>query len=251
MGWLGQAIGTGVDLLLPPRCAGCGAIVAAQGAFCADCWSALPFITAPMCASCGLPFASAADAGALCGACLAKPPRFEARAALAYDGPAREVVLRLKHADRPHLAIDMAGHLRRAAGAWLAEPTALIVPVPLHRWRLWRRGYNQAAELAKALGREGGVPVLVDAIERVRATRSSQGLNPAERRRNLARAFRIRAGARAAVDGRCIILVDDVLTTGATASACARVLRQAGAASVRLLTLARVVRAADAGHIAS
>ena len=134
-----------IDLLLPPRCAGCGVIVEAQGSFCAPCWAGLPFITAPMCAHCGLPFETAAGAGALCGACLAAPPRYEARSALAYDGPAREVVLRLKHADRPHLAVDMAAHLRRAAGSWL-DDDVLIVPVPLHRWRLWRRGYNQAAE---------------------------------------------------------------------------------------------------------
>ena len=250
MGWLGQAIGAGVDLLLPPRCAGCGTIVEAQGSFCPSCWAGLPFITAPMCAACGLPFASAAEDGALCGACLARPPRFEARAALAYEGPAREVVLRLKHADRPHLAVDMVGHLRRAAGDWL-DGDALLVPVPLHRWRLWRRGYNQAAELAKVLGKATGTPVRVDALRRVRATRSSQGLNPRQRRRNVAGAFRVADRARAAVAGRCIILVDDVLTTGATADACARALKRAGAASVRLLTLARVVRAADAGHIAS
>lgn len=239
-----------IDLLLPPRCAGCGVIVEAQGSFCAACWAGLPFITAPMCAHCGLPFETAADVGALCGACLAAPPRFEARAALAYNGPAREVVLRLKHADRPHLAVDMAGQLRRAAGAWL-DDDVLIVPVPLHRWRLWRRGYNQAAELAKAVARAAGKPLLVDALVRSRATKSSQGLNPSERRRNLRGAFRVADAAQPHVAGRCIILVDDVLTTGATADACARVLRRAGAASVRLLTLARVVRPAGARHIAS
>src|SRR5688500_13365602 len=218
-----------IDLLLPPRCAGCGVIVEAQGSFCAPCWAGLPFITAPMCAHCGLPFETAAVAGAWWGACLAVPPRVEARSALAYDGPAREVVLRLKHADRAHLAVDMAGHLRRAAGDWL-DDDVLIVPVPLHRWRLWRRGYNQAAELAKALSSATGTPLLVDALLRVRATRSSQGLNPRQRRRNLAGAFRIAERARPLVAGRCIILVDDVLTTGATADACARMLMRAGAA---------------------
>lgn len=250
MNWLGRAIGAGVDLLLPPRCASCGTIVDAQGGFCAPCWAGLPFITAPACVDCGLPFASAAVESARCAACLARPPRFTARAALAYEGPARQVLLQLKHADRPHLAVDMAGHLRRVAGDWLT-PDGLIVPVPLHRWRLWQRGYNQAAELAKALSAATGTPLLVDALQRVRATRSSQGLNPRQRRRNVAGAFRITGRARRLVAERCIILVDDVLTTGATADACARVLLRAGARSVRLLTLARVVQAADAGHIAS
>jgi ComF family protein len=249
MGWMTRAIWAGIDLLLPPRCAACGTIVDAQGSFCVRCFAALPFITAPMCASCGLPFETPQPDGALCGACLATPPRFTARAALAYDGPAREVVLRLKHGDRAHLAADMAAHLRRAAGELPDE--ALIVPVPLHRWRLWKRGYNQAAELAKALAAATRTPLLVDALVRRRATRSSQGLNPAERRRNLAGAIRLARRAKPLIADKCIILVDDVLTTGATADACARVLRRGGAASVRLVTLARVVRPAGAGHIAS
>lgn len=249
MSRLRRAIWAGVDLLLPPRCAACGAIVDAQGAFCADCWGGLPFITAPMCASCGVPFETPQPAEATCGACLARPPRYTARAALAYEGPAREVVLRLKHGDRQHLAADMAGHLRRAAGE-LPED-AVIVPVPLHRWRLWKRGYNQAAELAKALARSSGRPLLVDALVRRRATRSSQGLNPTQRRRNLAGAIALPPRCKPLIAGRCIVLVDDVLTTGATANACARVLLRGGAASVRLLTLARVVRPASAGHIAS
>jgi ComF family protein len=249
MDWLRRAAVAGIDLLLPPRCAACGTIVDAQGAFCARCWTGLPFITAPLCAACGLPFETPQPEGALCAACLAAPPRYAARAALAYDGPAREVVLRLKHGDRQHLAADMAAHLRRAAGELPAD--ALIVPVPLHRWRLWRRGYNQAAELARALARASGRPLLVDALVRRRATRSSQGMNPAERRRNLAGAIRVSERARPLIAGRCIVLVDDVLTTGATADACARVLQRAGAGSVRLVTLARVVRPLGAGHIAS
>ncbi|MFC3712212.1 double zinc ribbon domain-containing protein [Sphingoaurantiacus capsulatus] len=249
MGWLQRALGAGVDLLLPPRCAACGTIVDAQGSFCLKCWSDLPFITAPMCASCGLPFETPQPESRQCGACLAKPPRYTARAALAYEGPAREIVLRLKHSDRQHLAADMAGHLRRAAGE--LPDDALIVPVPLHRWRLWRRGYNQAAELAKALSKATGKPLLVDVLVRHRATKSSQGLNPTQRRRNLAGAFVLNPRAKPLIAAKCIILVDDVLTTGATANACARVLLRGGATSVRLLALARVVRPDSTGHIAS
>lgn len=248
-GRLTAAIWAGIDLLLPPRCPACGEIVNRQGSFCTPCWASLRFITPPMCGICGLPFEVPQPAGALCAACLAAAPRFEARAALAYEGAARDVVLRLKHADRPHLAADMAAQMLRAGGDWLAD--AVIVPVPLHRWRLWKRGYNQAAELAKALSKRSGTPLVVDALIRHRATATSQGLNPSERRRNVRGAFRIRDNARPRIAGRCIILVDDVFTTGATADACARILLRAGAGSVRLLTLARVVRPADASHIAS
>jgi len=245
---IGAAIRASVDLLLPSRCPACGEIVDAQGAFCAACWSTLRFITPPTCATCGFPFELPQPADARCAACLADPPRYEARAALAYEGAARDVVLRLKHADREHLAVDMAAHLRRAAGDWLTD--AVLVPVPLHRWRLWKRGYNQAAELARALAKGSGAPLLVDALVRRRATPSSQGLNPSERRRSLAGAFGVRERDRPRLRGRCIVLVDDVLTTGATADACARTLLRAGASSVRLLTLARVVRPADDRHIA-
>jgi ComF family protein len=247
---LSAAIWAGIDLLLPPRCPACGDIVDDPGLFCTPCWTSLRFITAPLCADCGLPFELPQAIDARCGACLAAPPRYSARAAFAYEGAARDVVLALKHADRPHLAIDMAAHLARIGADWL-KGDAMLVPVPLHRWRLWRRGYNQAAELARALARETGLPLLPDALVRRRATASSQGLTPPERRRNLRAAFAVNPKARTPIIGRCIILVDDVFTTGATADACARMLLRTGATSVRLLTFARVVRAADAGHIAA
>lgn len=246
-GRLSTAFWAGIDLLLPPRCLACGEIVEAPGTFCPPCWSTLRFITPPICEACGLPFELPQPVGALCAACLAKPPRFSARAAFAYEGAARDVVLGLKHADRPHLAADMATQMVRTAGDWVTD--GVIVPVPLHRWRLWKRGYNQAAELAKALARRSGAPILVDALVRHRPTPSSQGLNPSERRRNVRGAFRVAERAKPRIAGRCIILVDDVFTTGATADACARMLLRAGAGSVKLLTLARVVRPADARHI--
>ncbi len=229
-----------LDLVLPPRCMGCGEIVPDDGGFCAACWSSLAFITPPLCATCGDPFELPAAPGALCGACLAEPPRFGARAVVAYDGAARDVVLGLKHADRDHLARAMARQLARAGGEWLDG--ALIVPVPLHRWRLWRRGYNQAALMARALAKVSNAELLVDGLERHRATPSSQGMNRKDRAANVRGAFRVTERRRAAIKGRAVVLVDDVLTTGATANACARVLLRAGAHSVNLLAWARVVR---------
>ncbi len=229
-----------LDLVLPPRCPGCRQIVVTDRSFCLDCWNQLTFITAPHCACCGAPFEHDRGDGALCAPCLAEPPRFTAaRAAMAYDGPAREVLLGFKHADRQHLARVMAPHLVRAAGR-LLTPAALLVPVPLHWTRLWRRGFNQAALLAQAVGRLAHAEVSVDALVRVRATRLSKGLGRTARASNVRGAFRV--ARRQAVKGRDIVLVDDVLTTGATADACARHLRRAGAQSVTVLTWARVVR---------
>lgn len=196
-----------------------------------------------MCARCGAPFDIDRGAAAQCGACLDHPPRFAAaRAAMVYGGAARKVLLGFKHGDRQHLVKVMAPQIVRAGGGWLG-PETLLVPVPLHRWRLWKRGFNQAALLALAAGRRSQTPVLVDALTRVRATTTSRGMGRRKRAANVRAAFRVRDPA--CVRGRDIVLVDDVLTTGATADACARMLLRAGAKSVRVLTWARVVR--DAG----
>ena len=232
-----------IDLVLPPRCPACRTIVDGDGRFCPDCWPKLQFITAPCCARCGDPFDHDRGAGAECAACLAEPPRYAAaRAALAYGGPARTAILSLKHGDKPWLATIMATHMARA-GAGLITPETLLVPVPLHRWRLWRRGYNQAALLAQALAARTGAELAIDALERVKPTRPSAGMGRAARARNVRGVFKVRD--RSQIKGRAIVLVDDVLTTGATADACARVLRRAGAGTVGVLTFARVVRDAD------
>lgn len=229
-----------LDLLLPPRCPVCREISSAEGRYCHDCWAGLRFITDPVCAGCGTPFDIDRGADARCGTCLAKPPRYTAaRAAMVYDGSARAVLLGFKHGDREYLARIMAPQLVRVGRDWLGSQ-ALLVPVPLHRWRLWRRGFNQAAVLARAVARRSATPLAVDALLRVRATTSSRGLGRRGRARNVAGAFRVARAS--AVAGRDIVLVDDVLTTGATAEACARMLFRAGARSVRVLTWARVVR---------
>jgi ComF family protein len=229
-----------LDLVLPPRCMGCGLIVPADGSFCPDCWASLAFITPPTCALCGDPFEVPRESGSLCGACLAEPPRFNARAVVAYGGAAKDVILGLKHSDRDHLARAMGAQIARLGSDWLVG--ALIVPVPLHRSRLWRRGYNQAALIARAVARASGADLALDLLERRKATPPSQGMNRTERAANVRGAFRVPQGKREKLRGRAVVLIDDVLTTGATADACARTLRRAGAATVNLLAWARVVR---------
>lgn len=229
-----------IDLVLPPRCPACRAIVDGDDRFCSGCWKQLVFLTTPCCACCGTPFDHDRGPGTLCAPCLADPPRFDmARAAFGYEGAARSVLLSFKHGDRQHLARLMATHMARA-GADMLGGDVLLVPVPLHRWRLWRRGFNQAALLARILAGRGHGALAVDALLRVRATLASAGMGRKARAANVRGAFRVRD--RGLVRGRRILLIDDVLTTGATANACARLLRRAGAVEVRVLTFARVVR---------
>jgi ComF family protein len=212
--------------------------------FCAACWNDITFLDGPLCACCGTPFPVDPGPGTLCAACLTRPPAFErARAILAYDPKSRGPILALKHADRLDLVPGFAHWLERAGAGLLAE-CDLIVPVPLHRRRLWVRRYNQAAELARALARRSGKPTDPLALTRSRPTRSQGEMTSAKaRRRNVLRAFSVPQPAKVA--GRAILLVDDVLTTGATADAASRALKRAGAAKVFVLALARVVRATE------
>ncbi len=231
-----------VDALLPPRCIGCGAVVGSVGALCGDCWRGIDFITAPFCARCGLPFGHEAGPGAICGECARNPPPFErARAAAVYDDASRRLILSFKHADRTDAAPALGGWLVRAGAEILADADA-IVPVPLHRRRLLARRYNQAALLAGALSRASGVPCVVDGLVRTRATPSQGRMDRARRERNVRGAFAVRPARAAALRGRHVVLVDDVFTTGATASACARALLKGGASRVSVLALARVTR---------
>lgn len=237
-----------LDAVLPPLCLGCGEIVGAPGALCAACWQGFSFIAPPQCACCGDPFAEHLGDAALCVACLARPPKFRrARAALAYDTQSRRLVLPFKHGDRTDIARACGGWMARAGAELLAEAD-LIVPVPLHWRRLLTRRYNQALLLARALVRAAppGVEhrLAPDLLRRRRWTGSQAGLRAKERRRNVREAFDIHPRWAAEVAGKAVLLVDDVLTTGATAEACARVLQRGGARHVDVLTLARVVRPA-------
>ncbi len=236
-----------LDALLPPQCMKCGALVADQGGLCGVCWPKLTFLGPPQCAQCGLPFEhdfSAGDSGdgMRCGDCLRRPPAYRcARAAVAYDDESRGVLLAFKHGDRTDMTPALGGWLARA-GAGLTGVADLIVPVPLHWTRLWRRRFNQSALLALALGRLADVPVDVDLLARAKRTRSQGGLGRGARRRNVQGAFRLRRRANAMLAGRRVLLVDDVMTTGATVEACAKVLVRGGAVAVDVLTLARVCR---------
>jgi ComF family protein len=231
-----------LDLVLPPRCIACGEEVDAVNALCVACWRKLTFLGEPCCACCGLPFAHDLGAGALCGACAEARPAYDrARSALRYDDGSRGLILAFKHGDRLHGAPAFGDWMRRAGAALLADAD-LLMPVPLHWTRLLSRRYNQAALLAYAVHRAGGPRVAPDWLIRRRRTPSQGEFGPEGRLRNVRSAFALKAGK--SVRGLKIVLVDDVLTTGATLEECARVLKRAGAAGVDALALARCLRTA-------
>jgi ComF family protein len=249
-----------VDLALPPRCPACGVIVTAESlsdvSLCPSCWQTLRFLGDPACARCSLPFETAQGEGALCGGCMADPPPYDGvHAAVAYAPVPRTLVLRFKYGRRVALAQLMARMMATRINAGRAthddacghDNRPLLVPVPLHRWRLWGRGFNQAAEITRWLAPLVNADYAVDALRRRRATPPLRGQGRAQRARTVRGAFDVPPRQRASVVGRRIILVDDVYTTGATVRSCARVLLRAGAASVEVATFARVI--ADAGDV--
>ncbi|WP_397404119.1 ComF family protein [Phenylobacterium sp.] len=226
-----------LDMLFPPQALDGGPRPLAGG-FTAETWSRIRFLDGPVCDGCGTPFDF--DPGARCAACLARPRAFDAaRAACLYDETSREPILQLKHADRLDLAPMFARWLSRAARELIEEADA-IAPVPLHSFRLLRRRYNQAAEIARPLAVLSGTPYLPDALVRRRATATQAGKSGSGRRRNVANAFHVPASRASRVAGLRILLIDDVLTTGATAEGCARALKAAGAARVDVAVIARV-----------
>ena len=228
------------DLVLPPMCCGCRAAVADKNALCARCWSEIRFIEPPLCPVYGTPFAYDLGEGILSAEALADPPPFRrARAAAIYGDVARRLVHQLKYHDRPDLAEVMATAMGRAGRTLLGE-CSLIVPVPLYRWRLWQRRFNQAAALATCLSRSSGVPHDPFALQRLRPTRRQVGLSALQREENVRGAFRVPDDKRARIAAQSVLLVDDVYTSGATAKAAARTLLRAGAAEVDVLTFARV-----------
>jgi ComF family protein len=225
-----------LDFALPPRCAGCGTIVGDVDSFCPGCWTEIEFLGHSGCSTCGVPLQVTEQA--TCAVCLARPPRIaRTRAAVIYDELSRSLAIRLKYGRKVAIARTMARYMAPLVSD---GGDRLLVPVPLHRTRLWSRGFNQSALVARELSRSLGIPNDPMTLRRVRRTPPLKGLSPLQRRKTVAGAFRIRD--RKAVAGKTVILIDDVLTTGSTAEACARTLRRAGAARVELVSWARVVR---------
>jgi ComF family protein len=240
---IGQALRTcarwALDFALPPRCAGCGTIVADVHSFCPDCWKQIEFLGDGGCATCGMPL-QATDSES-CGACLAKPPRIaRTRAAVAYSELPRSLAIRLKYGRKVAIARTMARYMAPLVSR---NEQAVLIPVPLHRARLWSRGFNQSALVARELSRRLAIASEPFALRRVKRTPPLKGMSPLQRRKTVAGAFRI--ADKSAVEGKTVILVDDVLTTGSTTEACARTLKRAGAARVELISWARVVRPAQ------
>ncbi len=246
---INRAARAALDAVLPPQCLSCASVTDAPGTLCAACWSKITWLGAPLCACCGAPFEFDPQPGAnrselICGACLRVRPAFaRARAVFRYDDAGRGLILAFKHGDRLHGAPAYGRWLARA-GAELLASADYVAPVPLHWTRLaWRR-YNQAAILAKEAARRARRPCIPDLLTRIRRTQQQGEMGRAARRRNVRRAFELTRRYAADIRGKSVVLVDDVLTTGATAEECARVLLDNEAAAVDLLTLARVVRPA-------
>ena len=240
---LRRVVGGLIDLALPPRALDEGASVRGpvqSTGLTAQAWAKIAFVDAPVCDGCGAPFEYDMGADARCAACVARQPAFDhARAACLYDEHSRDLILKLKHADRTDLSGLFARWLTRAAADIIPFADA-VVPVPLHRWRLLARRYNQAAEIARPLAKLAGLAYFPDALARPRATQFQGGKSQTGRRRNVAGAFAVPPRWRARVSGARLLLVDDVLTTGATAEGCSRALKAAGAVRVDLVVIARV-----------
>lgn len=246
-----------LDFIIPPRCVGCMERVDINGTLCADCWRLIDFIEPPYCICCGVPFEMVYDmpADGICFSCLKNKPSYaHARAVFNYDISSRRLILGFKYGDRlegaPHWAKMMSyygkdilkGTTDELSGALVEYQAAqLIMPVPLHPFRLLQRRFNQAALLALELGKIEDIPVMVSGLKRVRKTKIQQGLSFHARRKNVRGAFAVNEKHAAEIEGKYIVLIDDVYTTGATVEECCRTLKNAGAAGVSVLTLAKVL----------
>lgn len=237
---LREGVAPVVDFVYPPRCPVCGSATLDQRGLCAQCWAGLEIPGQPACSSCQIPIEI--EDAALCKACSVAPPSHDGIvAATFYNDVSRQLVLALKHGRRIALAPMMARLI--AARLPASDPPAILVPVPLHRWRLWKRGFNQAALIAKELSRLNRGELCVDGLVRVRRTPSLGGLGAAQRAEALHGSVRLGSAGEGRIAGRAVVLVDDVLTSGATSRECVRVLKAGGAQSVTIACFSRVLDA--------
>jgi ComF family protein len=228
-----------LNLFFPPQCLICDALVPENGTLCIACWQAVPFISKPMCACCGLPFEYAVDENTLCGECLQERPGYSrARSVFAYNDTSRSLILKLKFQDEMGFSAILSKWLAQT-GQELIAASDLIVPVPLHYFRLVRRRYNQSSLLAAHLAKLSQLPMNQQALKRVKATTPQSGLSENQRKENVKRAFEV--GNPDAVKNKSVLLIDDVMTTGSTIDACTKVLLETGASAVNVLTLARTI----------
>lgn len=239
-----RSIQSVLDFMLPPRCLSCGQEVSSLHTLCDLCWPKLNFISSPQCICCGWPFVYAPDDNLLCGHCIRRRPLFtRAQTVFSYDASIRQLILRFKHQDRLDLAPRLAQWMVKAGEhVQIFSKISAIIPVPLHWTRLLYRQYNQAGLLAQNISREVHIPYSPRILRRPMATPSQGGLTKQQRLTNIRRAFQVPSSQRKILQGKSVLLVDDVFTTGATLQECTRTLLHAGAAEVRVLTLARVIK---------
>ena len=237
-----------LNFILPPRCIVTGEIVDSVGILSPEAWAALSFIGDPHCVRCGFPFEFMsepdfeANKDNLCGGCVKKPPIYtQARSALVYDDASRDLILGFKHGDQIHNVLCFVPWLERI-GSEILKDADFLVPVPLHPWRLIRRRFNQSAIIAKALNQETEIPFILNALRRVRHTPTQGRLRQKERQKNVKNAFDVPTKVRETLRGKHVVLIDDVLTSGATIQECTKALLKNGVGKVSVLTLARVVK---------
>ncbi len=227
------------DLIFPPQCLSCGALVAAHGGICPDCFSKLNFIAAPLCETCGRPFTEEAAKWQICPYCSAhKAVATKYRFALSYDEHSKGLILPFKHADKT-LSVPLLAAFMMKAGSELIKEADAVIPVPLHRFRLLQRKYNQSALLAREIAKKSGLEFFPYILRRKKYTRSQGEFNAFSRKQNVKGVFTVKCPLK--ISGKTLILVDDVMTTGATVDECTQELMHAGAKRVFVLTLAAVL----------